>query len=372
MSLFQKKRSEAGKARELEKQESNQWERDKEKVFNSCVSFNVKVLGEISVDEARGVEICEYAVKDIPYKKNKTRGLLKIYAHGLTLVEEKSSALLINQTIEKVSFCCALPSNDRIFTYIARDSFTRQWLCHAFVTTKGLSADRVSHACACAFTACLQKKQRERTKAGLAPLGDTLNPNSTQTGLDMRRVKSSGEILESTNRSKQLTMVAPLKPLGGSRGDLLEESMEVRSEAARRANVKLLLESTEVNGHTKQLYPPELQIPASPKKTARQFETNFTSIERNKQNRRSLPDRSNIPQVIDSSPVDPWAPAYSPIKKPYLDPFDPFSLMNISGNTNQQLGPIMTNSNFNPFSSCPMETSGFDTFPKKNRNNPFL
>lgn len=226
MSIFAKKRSEAGRARQRENHESSVWEKDKELVFHSCATFNVKVLGEVAVEEARGIETCEFAVKDMPYRKNKTKGLFKIYSNGLTFVEEKTNSLAINQPIEKVSFCCALPSNERIFTYISRDGFAKQWVCHAFVTTKGVTADRVSHACACAFTACLQKKQEEHKRHGLEPISGNL---------DMRRVRSTGDVLEKGSKSKSAAVHQPdLRPLGGSRGDLLEQSMERRETAARQ------------------------------------------------------------------------------------------------------------------------------------------
>lgn len=54
-SMFQKKRSEAGKARELEKLESSQWEKDKESVFNSCAVFYVKVSCCISTNQIAGL-----------------------------------------------------------------------------------------------------------------------------------------------------------------------------------------------------------------------------------------------------------------------------------------------------------------------------
>ena len=69
---------------------------------------------------------------------------------------------------------------------------------------------------------------------GLAPLGEP-NTLAPQSGLEMRRVKSSGDVLDTGSKvPRQPTVKTSLRPLGGSRGDLLEESMEIREEAGRR------------------------------------------------------------------------------------------------------------------------------------------
>lgn len=45
-------------------------------------------------------------------------------------------SLVIDQTIEKVSFCTPDPSDDRVFSYICREGTTRRWMCHCFVATR--------------------------------------------------------------------------------------------------------------------------------------------------------------------------------------------------------------------------------------------
>ena len=40
--------------------------------------------------------------------------------------------LIVDQTIEKVSFCAPDRHNDKGFSYICRDGTTRRWLCHCF------------------------------------------------------------------------------------------------------------------------------------------------------------------------------------------------------------------------------------------------
>lgn len=44
--------------------------------------------------------------------------------------------LLVDQTIEKVSFCAPDRNLDKAFSYICRDGTTRRWICHCFLALK--------------------------------------------------------------------------------------------------------------------------------------------------------------------------------------------------------------------------------------------
>lgn len=72
--------------------------------------------------------------------------------------------LIVDQTIEKVSFCAPDRNNDKAFAYICRDGTTRRWLCHAFLAVKE-TGERLSHAVGCAFAICLEKKQKREKDA---------------------------------------------------------------------------------------------------------------------------------------------------------------------------------------------------------------
>ncbi len=80
--------------------------------------------------------------------------------------------MIVDQTIEKVSFCAPDRFHDNGFAYICRDGTTRRWLCHGFLAVKetirsasnnSSGGERLSHAVGCAFSVCLERKQkRER------------------------------------------------------------------------------------------------------------------------------------------------------------------------------------------------------------------
>ena len=44
--------------------------------------------------------------------------------------------LIVDQTIEKVSFCAPDRSSERGFAYICRDGTSRRWMCHGFFALK--------------------------------------------------------------------------------------------------------------------------------------------------------------------------------------------------------------------------------------------
>jgi len=44
--------------------------------------------------------------------------------------------LIVDQTIEKVSFCAPDRNHEKGFSYICRDGTTRRWMCHGFLALK--------------------------------------------------------------------------------------------------------------------------------------------------------------------------------------------------------------------------------------------
>ena len=44
--------------------------------------------------------------------------------------------MIVDQTIERVSFCAPDCSHYKGFAYICRNGTTRQWMCHGFMAVK--------------------------------------------------------------------------------------------------------------------------------------------------------------------------------------------------------------------------------------------
>lgn len=57
-------------------------------------------------------------------------------SHSSPGLLDYSQDLLVDQTIEKVSFCAPDRNLDKAFSYICRDGTTRRWICHCFLALK--------------------------------------------------------------------------------------------------------------------------------------------------------------------------------------------------------------------------------------------
>ncbi|CAJ0939449.1 unnamed protein product, partial [Mesorhabditis belari] len=183
---LRRKKSPERTAAELVQQSSSQpkselWQPDEGAVRAGVCSFHVKYLGAVEVFESRGMQVCEGALKLLRSQKRRpVKAVLYVSGDGLRVVDQENNrGLLVDQTIEKVSFCAPDRNNDRGFAYICRDGATRRWMCHGFQASKE-SGERLSHAVGCAFAVCLEKKKKRDEETAQAVKGmaeKALNPD---------------------------------------------------------------------------------------------------------------------------------------------------------------------------------------------------
>ncbi|CAM4650339.1 unnamed protein product [Leuciscus chuanchicus] len=180
----------------------HQWQTDEEAVRGGKCSFAVKYLGHVEVDESRGMHICEDAVKKLKTAgKKAVRAVLWVSADGLRVVDDKTKDLILDQTIEKVSFCAPDRNFEHAFSYICRDGTTRRWICHCFMAVKD-SGERLSHAVGCAFAACLERKQKREKECGVTATFDANRTTFTREG--SFRVTTATEQAEREEVMRQL------------------------------------------------------------------------------------------------------------------------------------------------------------------------
>ncbi|XP_072313322.1 protein numb homolog isoform X3 [Eucyclogobius newberryi] len=191
----------------------HQWQTDEEAVRSGKCSFAVKYLGHVEVEESRGMHICEDAVKRLKtdrkfFKgffakagKKPVRAVLWVSADGLRVVDDKTKDLILDQTIEKVSFCAPDRNFEKAFSYICRDGTTRRWICHCFMAIKD-SGERLSHAVGCAFAACLERKQKREKECGVTATFDANRTTFTREG--SFRVTTATEAAEREEVMRQL------------------------------------------------------------------------------------------------------------------------------------------------------------------------
>ncbi|KAH9509140.1 hypothetical protein Btru_049195 [Bulinus truncatus] len=126
------------------------------------------------------MHICEEAVKALKSqcKGKYQRAVLYVSGDALRVVDEISKSMIVDQTIEKVSFCAPDRNHEKGFAYICRDGTTRRWMCHGFLAVKE-SGERLSHAVGCAFAICLEKKQKRDKETGV-----TVTYNQSRTSFE--------------------------------------------------------------------------------------------------------------------------------------------------------------------------------------------
>jgi len=165
-----------------ESSKPHQWQADEEAVRSGNCSFHVKYLGCVEVFESRGMQVCEEAMKVLRQSRRRpVKSTLHISGDGLRVVEDDTKGLIVDQTIEKVSFCAPDRNHERGFSYICRDGTTRRWMCHGFVASKD-SGERLSHAVGCAFAVCLERKQKREKECGVSMTFDSKSSTFTRSG----------------------------------------------------------------------------------------------------------------------------------------------------------------------------------------------
>eukprot|EP00918_Siedleckia_nematoides_P051315 GHVU01112299.1.p1 GENE.GHVU01112299.1~~GHVU01112299.1.p1 ORF type:complete len:537 (+),score=43.10 GHVU01112299.1:265-1875(+) len=168
-----------------ESSKPHQWQEDERKVREGTCSFQVRYLGTIEVFESRGMQVCEEAVKALKAqcKGKYQRAVLYVSGDALRVVDEISKGLVVDQTIEKVSFCAPDRNHEKGFAYICRDGTTRRWMCHGFLAVKeSVSGERLSHAVGCAFAICLERKQKRDKESGVTVTYNDKGTSFTRMG----------------------------------------------------------------------------------------------------------------------------------------------------------------------------------------------
>ncbi|XP_011877380.1 PREDICTED: protein numb isoform X2 [Vollenhovia emeryi] len=189
-----------------ESSKPHQWQADESAVRSATCAFNVKYLGCVEVFESRGMQVCEEALKVLRNSRRRpVRAVLHVSGDGLRVVEDETKGLIVDQTIEKVSFCAPDRNHEKGFSYICRDGTTRRWMCHGFLALKE-SGERLSHAVGCAFAACLERKQRRDKECGVTMTFDSKTSIFTRSG-SFRQPNLAERLQEARDRAAEIPPV---------------------------------------------------------------------------------------------------------------------------------------------------------------------
>ncbi|XP_042302865.1 protein numb homolog isoform X5 [Sceloporus undulatus] len=326
----------------------HQWQTDEEGVRTGKCSFPVKYLGHVEVDESRGMHICEDAVKRLKAErkffkgffgksgKKAVKAVLWVSADGLRVVDEKTKDLIVDQTIEKVSFCAPDRNFDRAFSYICRDGTTRRWICHCFMAVKD-TGERLSHAVGCAFAACLERKQKREKECGVTATFDASRTTFTREGSfrvttateqaereDVMRqiqdtkvetdVKTTASSVVSGNTAPSPS--SPTSPTADVASSVDKESNNPHAIPRRHAPIEQLARQGSFRGF------PALSQKMSPFK--RQLSLRINELPSTVQRKTDFPMKNSVPEV--EGEVDSISSLCSQITNAFSTPSeDPFS-----------------------------------------------
>ncbi|XP_042302862.1 protein numb homolog isoform X3 [Sceloporus undulatus] len=315
----------------------HQWQTDEEGVRTGKCSFPVKYLGHVEVDESRGMHICEDAVKRLKASgKKAVKAVLWVSADGLRVVDEKTKDLIVDQTIEKVSFCAPDRNFDRAFSYICRDGTTRRWICHCFMAVKD-TGERLSHAVGCAFAACLERKQKREKECGVTATFDASRTTFTREGSfrvttateqaereDVMRqiqdtkvetdVKTTASSVVSGNTAPSPS--SPTSPTADVASSVDKESNNPHAIPRRHAPIEQLARQGSFRGF------PALSQKMSPFK--RQLSLRINELPSTVQRKTDFPMKNSVPEV--EGEVDSISSLCSQITNAFSTPSeDPFS-----------------------------------------------
>uniref|UniRef100_A0A7M4G375 Protein numb homolog n=1 Tax=Crocodylus porosus TaxID=8502 RepID=A0A7M4G375_CROPO len=331
----------------------HQWQTDEEGVRTGKCSFPVKYLGHVEVDESRGMHICEDAVKRLKslptviakfFKgffgktgKKAVKAVLWVSADGLRVVDEKTKDLIVDQTIEKVSFCAPDRNFDRAFSYICRDGTTRRWICHCFMAVKD-TGERLSHAVGCAFAACLERKQKREKECGVTATFDASRTTFTREGSfrvttateqaereeimrQMQDAKAEAEVKTTaapgaTPSNTAPSPGSPTSPTADSAVPLDKEMNNPHAIPRRHAPIEQLARQGSFRGF------PALSQKMSPFK--RQLSLRINELPSTVQRKTDFPMKNSVPEV--EGEVDSISSLCSQITNAFSTPSeDPFS-----------------------------------------------
>ncbi|XP_026085048.1 protein numb homolog isoform X3 [Carassius auratus] len=378
----------------------HQWQTDEEAVRGAKCSFAVKYLGHVEVEESRGMHICEDAVKRLKtdrkfFKgffakagKKAVRAVLWVSADGLRVVDDKTKDLILDQTIEKVSFCAPDRNFEHAFSYICRDGTTRRWICHCFMAVKD-SGERLSHAVGCAFAACLERKQKREKECGVTATFDANRTTFTREGSFrvttateqaereevMRQLQDAKNDSEGVLGGSSVGVSNPGVTLAGPNGSSSSPPLPMSTLAPQEANPHAIprrhatVEALARQGSFRAF--PALSQKTSPFK--RQMSLRMNELPSTMQRKSDFPIRNTVPEVEGES--DSISSLCTQITSTFSGaPEDPFSSAPMPKPTSSPQSPSAPGSEWaNPAPTAgasPAVSTAFPTPPSSHKRTP--
>ncbi|XP_041372314.1 PTB domain-containing engulfment adapter protein 1-like isoform X2 [Gigantopelta aegis] len=123
---------------------NKQWVHPPEALLRGHILYNVKFLGECSVDQPKGTDVVKEAIRKMKFNKHIKRAEghkppkveLTISADGVTVQDPKTKMIMHQYPLHRISYCADDKSDKRMFTFIAKGAQAAQHSCYVFDSEK--------------------------------------------------------------------------------------------------------------------------------------------------------------------------------------------------------------------------------------------
>ncbi|XP_054592838.1 low density lipoprotein receptor adapter protein 1-B isoform X2 [Nothobranchius furzeri] len=156
----------AGRHRKL----PENWTDTRETILEG-MTFNLSHIGMTLVDQPKGEELSAAAVKRIvatakASRKKPQKVAFKVSPQGIVTLDRSTNKLLENVSIYRISYCTVDKLHDKVFAYIAQNTFNGTLECHAYLCSKRKVAQAVALTVAQAFTVAFELWQVAKEEKG--------------------------------------------------------------------------------------------------------------------------------------------------------------------------------------------------------------
>jgi len=186
------------------------WIHSPDTLLNGHVVYLVKFLGDIEVDQPKGIEVVKQTFQKLKFnqqlKKSEAgsgnaktpKAELTISVSGVTIQEPKSKKVLHEYPLHRISYCADDKAEKRFFSFIAKDADSTKHTCFVFLSDK--LAEEITLTIGQAFELAYKKYLESRGKE---------MESKKQSMIMTKRI----EILEEENKElkKRLADVAKIK-----------------------------------------------------------------------------------------------------------------------------------------------------------------
>ncbi|XP_077363221.1 low density lipoprotein receptor adapter protein 1-B-like isoform X2 [Festucalex cinctus] len=180
------------------------WTDTKEAILDG-MTFRLRHLGMTLVDQPKGEELAAAAVKRIVATakisgKKATKVYLKVTPQGITLYDSSTDNCLENISIYRISYCTVDKVHERVFAFIAQNTFNGTLECHAYLCSKRKEAQAVALTVAQAFGLAFELWQVTREEKGRRVQSGSSSSSQTERSSSPKDVVAMVNLLDSEDR----------------------------------------------------------------------------------------------------------------------------------------------------------------------------